>query len=257
TIRGAAGDLPSGSFGLVAPNAARDLAAVVAGLHQPDGRVAVPGFYNEVREPTPADQELYAQVPFDENEFLAQWQLPGLFGEPGYSPVERRFMRPSVDVNGIGAGYQGSGRKTVVPSAGTAKLTFRLVPDQDPDTIIQRVTDHIRALTPPWATVTVSGTQGSAPPANMCDPAHPAVQAAAEVLGRVYDRPAIYVRSGGTLPFASFAVERLGVPLIQYAFGTADANVHAPDEYLPLVSFQRGIRSFYLYLQEVGDALKR
>jgi acetylornithine deacetylase/succinyl-diaminopimelate desuccinylase-like protein len=246
-VTGPKQDLHSGHFGGAVQNPANALATIIAGLKDGDGRATVPGFYDAVRPITDAERALMKQLPFDERAYLGEAGAPEPFGETGYSTYERMTSRPTLDVNGMWSGYTGEGSKTVLPSFAAAKVSMRLVPDQDPGTLFTAFESKVRALTPRGVTVKVIDMHGAPPWA--CDPSHPMLQAARRALGRAWNKPVALIKEGGSIPvMATFAETHPGLPAIMMGFGLDDDNVHAPNEKFSLSSFHGGTRSVaYLY----------
>jgi acetylornithine deacetylase/succinyl-diaminopimelate desuccinylase-like protein len=239
-------DLHSGHFGGAVANPAMALATILTGLKDADGRVTIPGFYDRVREITSAEREEFARMPFDEKGFLAEAGAPAPAGEKGYSTLERTTIRPTLDVNGMWSGYIGEGEKTVLPSFAGAKVSMRLVPDQDPNELAPRFEAHVKKLAPPGVTARVMGARGSAP--FLTDPDHPMLEAARRALARVWKKPAVMMREGGSIPVMTIFQHTHGLPSILMGFGLDDDQVHAPNEKFSLSSYYGGMRSVaYLY----------
>ncbi|HEV2359231.1 MAG TPA: dipeptidase [bacterium] len=250
-LRGARTDLHSGTYGGAVANPLHALAALLAGMHDADGRVAVKDFYDAVCTLTAAERRELARVPFDEAALREALGVAELVGEPDYTPLERTWIRPTLEANGIWGGFQGDGSKTVLPNEAHAKLTCRLVPDQDPDQIADAVEQHVRRHAPAGVTVTVTRSPGKARPYLM--PAgHPGLAAAARALRAAYGRDPVQVRLGGTLPVADLVKRELGTWLVFFAFGEPDNLVHAPNEFLRLRTFDRGTRAYVRFFDELG-----
>ncbi|HTR97745.1 MAG TPA: dipeptidase [Candidatus Acidoferrales bacterium] len=245
-VTGPTRDLHSGEFGGAVQNPANALAAIIAGLKDPDGRVTVPGFYDRVRPLTDAERAAMRALPFDEAGFLRESGAPAPFGEKGFTTMERITARPTLDVNGIWGGYIGDGAKTVLPSVASAKISMRLVPDQDPDDLLPRYEAHVRALAPPGVTVRIKADHGAVP--FITAPDHPMMQAAVRALARAWTKPPALIREGGSIPVMATFQDVLGLPSILMGFGLHDDQVHAPNEKFSLSSFHGGTRSCaYLY----------
>jgi acetylornithine deacetylase/succinyl-diaminopimelate desuccinylase-like protein len=252
-LRGAGTDLHSGTYGGAVANPIHALAALLAGMHDARGHVTVQGFYDAVRTLSPAERRELARVPFDEGALRKELGVQELVGEPDYTPLERTWIRPTLEVNGIWGGFQGDGTKTVLPNEAHAKITCRLVPDQDPDRIADAVEQHIKRHTPPGVTVAITRGKGKARPYLM--PAeHPALTAAAKALRAAYGKDPVHVRVGGTLPVADLVKRELGTWLVFFAFGEPDNLVHAPNEFLRLQTFDRGTRAYVRFFDELGRA---
>src|SRR5579884_1112087 len=253
-VTGPSKDLHSGRHGGAVQNPLHALVELLATLHKPDGEVAVEGFYDDVREPSAELRDQIAALGFDENEYARHLGVPALFGEPGYSPLEREWVRPTLEINGLGGGYQGEGSKTVIPSRAQAKITCRLVPDQDPDRIAALVEKHLRTRTPPGVAVTVSRQPGGTT-AYRIPPDHPGLTIAREVLRRQFGQEPANVLIGGSLPLADLVRQRLGIDLIFFSFSTADEDFHAPNEFLRLDRFRRGIASWIDFWAMAGKSV--
>jgi acetylornithine deacetylase/succinyl-diaminopimelate desuccinylase-like protein len=251
-VRTANSDLHSGQYGASVPNAVQVAVQLAATLHD-GGRVAVEGFYDTVRDLTAQERAEFAQVPFDEAEYKAKLELSELWGEPGYTPLERNWGRPTLDLNGIWGGFQGPGIKTVTPSEAHFKVTCRLVPNQDPDAILNLLEQHMQAHITPGATVEFVRLPGKARPFNIRRD-HPALLAAEEVLGDLYDRDPLVIRVGGTLPIADAYQTELGADMVFYSWGMPDSRVHAPNEhFLIQEGFVAARRAYCAYLEKLGE----
>ncbi len=245
-VMGPTTDLHSGSFGGSVANPIQVLAEIIAGLKDGHGRVNVPGFYDRVRPLAPEERQRFAGLPFDESEYARELGVPHLFGEEGYSTLERVWVRPTLEINGIWGGFTGEGSKTVLPSRASAKLSCRLVPDQDPDEIMDLVEARIRRLCPPAVALEVVRMSSGKPTLTALD--HPVVQAAARAMERAFGKKAAFIRSGGSIPIVPALQELLGVPVVLMGFTLPDDHAHAPDERLDLGNFFGGIRaSAYLW----------
>ena len=251
-VVGPAQDLHSGHWGGAVANPVNVLCAMIAALKDGDGRITVPGFYDRVRPITPAEREAYRQTPFDEAGFLGAAGVPEPFGERGYTTLERATARPTLDVNGMWGGYIGEGAKTVLPSKAFAKVSMRLVPDQDPEELFPRFEAYVKKLAPPSVRVTVSNHHGATP--FLTDPAHPMLEAARRALARVWPKPAAMIRAGGSIPVMATFQRTHGLPCILMGFGLDDDQVHAPNEKFSLSSYFGGTKSVALLYQELGKA---
>lgn len=241
TVRGAQGDLHSGMYGGTVANPIHALARIVAGLHTPDGRVAVAGFYDRVRELPAAERAEWAALPFSEEAYRAELGVPALYGEPGFNTLERAWARPTLEVNGLWGGHTGEGTKTVLPAEAHAKITCRLVPDQVPEEVLGLVRRHVQQHAPPGVTVTVHAERASARPV-LLDRDHPALQAAREALAEAYGRPVPLVRLGWTVPVAEIMQRVLGLGSVLLGFALPGENFHAPNEHFHLENFDGGLR---------------
>ena len=246
-VQGPGHDLHSGHFGGAVQNPANALCAIIAALKDGDGRITVPGFYEQVRALSDAERGMMRALPFDEAAYLKESGSPIGWGEKGFGTMERMTVRPTLDVNGIWGGYTGEGSKTVLPALAHAKVSMRLVPDQDPVALFERFTAYVKKVAPPGVTVTVTDMH-SAPPW-VCDPEHPVLQAAKRALARAWTKPASMIREGGSIPvMATFQDTHPGLPAVMIGFGLDDDNVHAPNEKFSLSSYFGGMKSVaYLY----------
>jgi acetylornithine deacetylase/succinyl-diaminopimelate desuccinylase-like protein len=245
-VTGPTRDLHSGEFGGAVMNPANALGQILAGLKDADGRITVPGFYDRVRELSAAERTAMRELPFDEAGFLRESGAPQAFGEKGYTTMERITSRPTLDVNGMWSGYIGDGAKTVLPSVAAAKVSMRLVPDQDPDALFPAYAAHVRALAPAGVTVKVVNHHGAVP--FITRPDHPMMLAAYRALARAWSKKPALIREGGSIPVMATFQSVLGLPSILMGFGLHDDQVHAPNEKFSLTSFHGGTRSCaYLY----------
>lgn len=239
TVTAASKDLHSGRHGGSVANPLHALAQLIASLHLPSGRVAVEGFYDHVLELTPNEREAIAALPFDDAWYLKQVGAPAPVGEEGYSTLERQWTRPTLEVNGMWGGYQGPGRKTVVPSEAHAKITCRLVPDQDPSDISDLVARHLEQHTPPGTRLTIErDTHGAR--ASHIPHDHFALPAASEALRAVYGVVPFVVRMGGTVPIGELFERHLGLRTLFFSFSTADEDYHAPNEFFRIHRLHEG-----------------
>ncbi len=223
------------------------LVALLARLTDSEtGRVAIPGFYDRVLPLDEAERALIARVPINDELALYLTGAPAPGGERGYSLAERIAVRPTLDIHGIAGGFVGEGEKTVIPASATAKLSMRLVPDQEPDEIARLCADFLHSLAPPTVRLDVR-TLGTARPA-VVDYTAPAVRAAALAYERGFGRPPVYIRGGGSLPIVRDLQEELDVPVVMIGFGLPDDHTHAPNERLYLPNFFRGLETTVHYL---------
>jgi acetylornithine deacetylase/succinyl-diaminopimelate desuccinylase-like protein len=244
-------DVHSGVYGGAIANPANALASIIAALKGPDGRIRIPGFYDEVVPLSEADRAAYAALPFDDERYRGSLGVPELVGEAGYSTLERKTGRPTLDINGIWGGYQGEGSKTIIPGRAGAKVSCRLVPDQEPGRIFERLRAFVEEVAPPGVKVVVSELGGGLPVRTSID--HPAVRAAARALEATFGRPPVYIREGGSIPFVATFEEVLGLPVVLLGFMPPDGNFHAPNEWMDMVNFETGIRTVVRYLDELGS----
>lgn len=251
-VRGAKSDLHSGLYGGAVANPLHVISQLLASMRSPEGEILIDGFYDTVRPLSEDERQQLARVPFDDEEIMAELEVTGLYGEPGYTSTERRWARPTLEVNGVWGGFQGAGVKTVLPNEAHAKITCRLVADQDPKQIVQAITAHVAQNTPPGVTITVTPEASSANPYLM--PAdHPGNEAAAKVHRVLYGKEPFYVRSGGSIPFCSLFKEQLNVYTVNFAFGLSDEGAHAPDEFWRISSFERAKEGYCLLLNELAE----
>lgn len=249
-VRGPKRDLHSGTYGGAAPNPLNALARIIAALHDEQGRVTVPGFYDDVRTLTDAERRAQENVPFDEEAFKNEAGLRATPGEEGYSVLERITTRPTLDVNGMYGGFQGSGAKTVIASEGVAKISCRLVPDQDYKRITRLVGDHVRSLAPAGIDVEIVELHGGQPAISPID--SPSVAATARALGRVFGRDTVFARTGGSIPVVSMFQEQLGADAVLANFGLDTDRIHSPNEKFDVENFYLAIRSSAEILRELA-----
>ena len=252
-VRTADTDLHSGQYGASVPNAVQVAVQLAATLHDRDGRVTVAGFYDAVRELTEQERAEFRAIPFSIDEYTRRIGVKQPWGEPGYTPLERNWARPTLDLNGVWGGFQGAGVKTVTPCEAHFKITCRLVPDQEPEAILKLIERHIASHTPPYATTSIERLPGRARPFSIRRD-HPALVAAEQVLGDLYDRDPVVVRLGGTLPIAETYQTELGADMVFYSWGMPDARVHAPNEhFLIQEAFVMARRAWCAYLNALGE----
>ncbi len=244
-VSGPTVDLHSGGFGGTVRNPATVLAEIIAALHDPDGRVAVPGFYDAVRPLSQRDRDELARLPFDEAAYLASIGVDALWGETGFTTLERRGARPTLEVNGIWGGFQGEGAKTIIPAHAHAKISCRLVPDQEPEQVFRLVRDRIAALAPAGVRVETRYIHGGRPSLTPID--HPATRAAAACLREVFGADPVYIREGGSVPVTSSFESILGLPVVLLGFTPPDDHAHAPNESMRLDNYEAGIRTIIRY----------
>jgi acetylornithine deacetylase/succinyl-diaminopimelate desuccinylase-like protein len=252
TVRGAGKDLHSGRHGGSIANPLHAMASLIASLHQPDGRVAVAGFYDRVRELSPVERAEITGLPFDEARYLGQVGASAAIGEPGYTTLERQWTRPTIEVNGMWGGYQGPGQKTVVPSAAHAKITCRLVPDQDPDEIVASVMQHLQGHLPIGAQISITPDNHGARPCHI-DRDHPVLKAAGAALEATYGVAPIFVRMGGTLPVAEILKRVMGLDTVYFSFSTGDEDFHAPNEFFRLHRLHEGLAAWTRLWFSLGE----
>ncbi len=243
-------DLHSGRYGGAVRNALHEMARLVAGLHDAEGRVAVPGFHDGVLPPANAEAASLVDLPFDEAAFHAAIAAPP-HGEPGHSTLERLWFRPCLDVNGLWGGYTGAGSKTVIPSRAQAKLSCRLVPGQQPAAVLAALRRHLQAACPPGVRLSFTGEPHAAP-AYLLPGDHPLLAACEGVLRDIHGRPPVRVRIGATLPISELFRRELGVDTVMFSFSTADEDFHAPNEHMRLAGIDEGLQAWVMALRAVG-----
>ena len=241
TVHGPSHDLHSGLYGGAVPNPINELTRIIAQLHDDDGRVTIPGFYDDVRELQPDERQAIAELPFDEQDFIDETGVAELKGEDGYSTLERIWARPTLDCNGIWGGFTGDGAKTVLPATAHAKFSCRLVADQDPDDIAQRAQQWVEELADDAVRVETRMFHGGQPV--LMDRDGPQVQAACRALEQVWDHEVVFTRGGGTIPVVSVFSQLLDVPTVLIGFGLEDDRLHSPNEKFNLENFYAGIRT--------------
>jgi acetylornithine deacetylase/succinyl-diaminopimelate desuccinylase-like protein len=251
-VTGAPVDLHSGAYGGAVPNPATALAGIIAGLKDADGVIRIPGFYDDVRPLGPEDRAAFAALPFDEQAWAAGVGVRALTGEVGYTTLERRGGRPTLDVNGMWSGFTGEGSKTIIPAHAHAKVSCRLVPDQDPDRIFALFRDHVTAIAPPGVAVGVQKLGTGRPVVTPID--HPATEAAARALESTFGRAPVYIREGGSIPVAPIFASVLDLPVVMLGFTPPDDNAHAPNEWMDLANYETGIMTIARYWDELAAA---
>lgn len=249
-LTGPARDLHSGAFGGVVHNPAQALAEIISGLHDADGRVTLPGFYDRVREIDPAERDRLARVPLGDAEIRKLSGVPQLWGESAFSPAERVSARPTLEINGLESGYTGPGAKTVIPAKAMAKISTRLVPDQRPEEIRGQLDAYLKQHVQP--TISYNLVQLAQSPSFICDPTSPAHTALSSALSAVWGVEPILSRSGGSVPVASDLQELLGVPSVLTGFGLPDDQIHSPNESLHLPTWHRGTEALIRFMYTYG-----
>ncbi len=232
-------DLHSGIYGGVVHNPAQALAELLAGMHDAQGRVTLPGFYDRVRPLDPEERAELARLPIDEAFFLEQTGVPALWGEPEYTPAERVGARPTLEINGLYSGFTGEGAKTVLPAYAMAKISCRLVPDQDPAEVEQQLRAYLEQQAPPtirWELTVMAGG-----PPSITDRKSPWVQALAQAMEQVWGTRPLYKREGGSIPVVAQIQQILGKDSVLTGFGLPDGNLHGPDENLHLPTWRKGM----------------
>jgi acetylornithine deacetylase/succinyl-diaminopimelate desuccinylase-like protein len=232
-------DMHSGQLGGMAPNPAQALAEILTRLKDPAGHILVPGFYDGVRPLTEDEKRQFARVPFDETALKQTYGLEAVAGEAGFTPTERNWARPTLDVNGIWGGYQGPGAKTIIPAWAAAKISCRLVPDQDPKTVAAALRDYIDEIRPKTVRIKLTELESHSQP--WITPVdHPLIQAGRRALERVYGKDPALIRSGGSIGAVEIMGRLLDAPTLLVGFVLPDCFAHAPNERLDLESFYLG-----------------
>jgi acetylornithine deacetylase/succinyl-diaminopimelate desuccinylase-like protein len=250
-VQGAAHDLHSGDYGGVAPNALEAVAQIISSLKSRDGKILIPGIYDRVKPPSPEEEEAWRELPFDPERFRAtEVGSPALTGETGFDVLHRIWARPTLEIHGIRGGYTGEGAKTVIPAGASAKISLRLVPDQNPEEVIAQLASAIRDACPKGVRAKFQ-LLSSAPPC-LIDPANPYLIEAASAMESVFGRRTRFVRCGGSIPIVNLFKEKLGIPSVLLGFGLPDDQIHAPNEKLLVSNYLDGINSIIQYLDRVG-----
>jgi acetylornithine deacetylase/succinyl-diaminopimelate desuccinylase-like protein len=248
-VRAAKSDLHSGTYGGAVANPATALARIIASFHDENGHILVPGFYDDVRTATEFLEQIRT-LPFEDEDFRAETGVPALFGEKGFTTLERLWVRPTCEVNGLLSGYTGEGAKTVLPSHSMAKVSFRLVPDQDPKKIEALVEQHVRNVTPPGVEVDVVHLHGGKPWRARLEGR--LYDAGARALAAAFGSPTIYAGEGGSIPIVSEFERVLGAPVLLMGFGLPGQNAHAPDEWMSVENYEKGTHASALLLNELA-----
>ncbi len=251
-FKGAKTDLHSGMYGGAIQNPIHALVQLLDTMHSPEGKILVDGFYDDVIDFSEAERAEVARVPFDQAEYLETLGLNEVFGEPGYTTRERAWIRPTLEVNGIWGGFQGAGIKTVLPNEAHAKITCRLVANQDPDRIVELVTRHIENHAPPGVEVKANPLSIQGKP-YMMSADHPGNEAASIVLEEMYGTKPYYTRSGGSIPICGLFLDYLNAYTVSFGFGLRDEGAHAPDEFYRLSSFELGRKAYCKLLYQLAE----
>jgi acetylornithine deacetylase/succinyl-diaminopimelate desuccinylase-like protein len=250
TLRGPSRDMHSGIFGGSMDNPAMALCQVLAQLRDRDGRVTIPGFYEDVQPLSAYERKQFARLPFTRRQYQKLLGVPKLFGEKGYTPIEQRSARPTLEINGLTSGYQGEGSKTIVPAWARAKITCRLVPDQNSVDIVTRVKQHLKNLCPPTVTMEIQSGHGAEP--YLVSPTGRQARAALRALKTAFGRAPVLMREGGSIPIVNDFKRILGVDTLLLGLALPDDNAHSPNEKFNLDCFAKGqLMSAYLW-RELG-----
>lgn len=249
-LRGPNRDLHSGEFGGAVANPVDALARMIAALHDEDRRVVVPGFYDKVRALENREREAFAGLPYDEAEYKKELEVSALEGEKGFTTLERLWARPTLELNGIWGGFSGEGAKTVLPAEAGAKISCRLVPDQDPDEIADLLEARLRELAPAGVTLEFIRHHGGNP--FLAEPDNPYVEAGARAIEKAFGKVPVLVRGGGSVPVTETFQSLLGVPCVMMGVGLPDDRLHSPNEKIDLEQFHKGIEAAAWFLHEAG-----
>jgi acetylornithine deacetylase/succinyl-diaminopimelate desuccinylase-like protein len=250
-LQGPDHDLHSGLFGGTVHNPAQVLCELIAGMHDAQGHITLPGFYDSVLPLTSEERAELAQLPMDENFYMQQTGAPALFGEAGFTPAERVGGRPTLEVNGLYSGYIGEGSKTVLPAKAMAKISMRLVPDQDPLEVQRQLEQYLRECAPPTVTWEVLRHAGS--PASISSLDLPAVNAMRNALETTWGKAPLFKREGGSVPVVGQMQKALGVESLLTGFGLPDDNLHSPNEKIHLLTYYRGIEAFVRFFGNLAE----
>ncbi len=249
-LEGPSQDLHSGSFGGTVMNPAIALSQLLSSMVDSEGRITVPGFYDDVRELDQKEREAWRQLPQDDQDYAAAIGVDQLFGEQGFTTDERRWARPTFDVNGLTSGHQGEGAKTIIPAVASAKFSFRLVPDQDPDTITESLRQHLSQNVPTgvrWSLETDHGAPGM-----LADTDGRFLQAASRAIESVFGVAPVLIREGGSIPIVARFQEVLECDCLLIGWGLSDDNPHSPNEKFRVEDYHRGIRASAMLWKEIG-----
>ncbi len=249
-LRGSSTDLHSGSFGGAVANPAYVLSQMIAQMKDRGGRVRIPGFYDDVVPLQEEERKAWASLPFNEKKFKKDFGIPKLFGETGYTTLERIWARPTFEVNGLLSGFTGEGAKTVLPAVAMAKVSMRLVPNQHPDKIAELFEAHVRDIAPKTVELKITRMHGGKPWMTAYD--NPFVQAAGRAIEKGFGQKPVFTREGGSIPVVSTFQEELGLPSVLFGVGLPDENAHAPNEKLDVDNFHGGIISSAILYEEIS-----
>jgi len=245
-------DLHSGLYGGAAPNAVYGLIELLAQAKDANGRIQIPGFYDDVAEPAAAEIGSWKSLPFSEEEFLRREVGSScLTGEPDRMVLERVWSRPTLEVHGIAGGFTGAGAKTVIPATATAKVSMRMVPNQDPEKMFEAFSAWVAAKTPKGIRTKVKKLSGG--PAVVVNPEHPAIDKAAEAFAEVLGSETVFIRSGGSVPIVGDFANHLGIPTVMMGFGLPDDGLHSPNEKFKVENFYLGTRTVASFLEKYGE----
>ena len=246
-------DLHSGLFGGAAPNAVFGLIELLAKAKNSRGMIQIPGIYDDVAAPSEAERDSWKRLPFSEKEFLKEVGSTKLTGEPGHSVLERIWARPTLEVHGIAGGFTGPGSKTVIPASATAKVSMRLVPNQDPDKVIAAFREFVKKKTPKGIRAEVRVL--SASPGLLVNTDHPAIRVAARSLSDIFQKDTVFIRLGGSIPIVGEFATHLHIPTVLMGFGLPDDGLHSPNEKYHLPNYYQGIMSIAHFLEQYGASV--
>jgi len=250
-VRGAKSDLHSGMYGGAAPNPFVALAQIIAGLKDREGKILIPGFYDNVQKPNADELKAWNALPFDEEEYREkEMGASALVGEKGYSALERTWARPTLDVHGIVGGFTGAGAKTVIPAKATAKISMRLVPDMTPEKAFRQYKAYVEKIKPEGVSVDVRLIHSGDPIVIGTDNRY--IQAATRALKTVWGKDTVFIRSGGSIPIVGDFERHLKIPSVMMGFGLPDDGLHAPNEKFHIANFHRGIESLIVFFEELA-----
>jgi len=249
-LRGSSTDLHSGSFGGAVANPGFVLCQMIAQMKDRSGRIKIPGFYDDVQPLLDEERQAWASLPFNEKKYKKDFGIPKLLGETGYTTLERTWARPTFEVNGLLSGFTGEGAKTVLPAVAMAKVSMRLVPNQDPNKIADLFQKYVESIAPKTVELKITRMHGGKP--WMTSYANPFVQAAGRAIEKGFGRAPIFTREGGSIPVVSTFQEELGLPSVLFGVGLPDENAHAPNEKLDLSNFHNGIIASAFLYEEIG-----
>ena len=249
-LRGSSTDLHSGSFGGAVANPAMVLSQMLAQMKDRGGRIRIPGFYDDVVPLQDEERKAWASLPFNERKYKKDFGIPKVFGESGYTTLERTWARPTFEINGLLSGFTGEGAKTVLPAVAMAKVSMRLVPNQDPDKIAKLFEEYVHEVAPKTVEVKVTRMHGGKPWMASYD--NPFIQAAGRAIEKGFGQKPVFTREGGSIPVVSTFQEELGLPSVLFGVGLPDENAHAPNEKLDVGNFHNGIIASAMLYDELS-----
>ncbi len=253
-VKGPKQDFHSGGWGGMIQNPIHALVELLSTMHDSNGKITIDGFYDDVKLTSEQEKAAFARLPVTDEERIQAAGVPELFGEAGYTSLERNWTRPTLEINGIYGGYEGEGSKTVLPSEAHAKITCRLVPTQDPARITTLIQEHVRRHTPRGVTISLTSSEAGAP-AYVATFDHPAIQVAEHAYARAYNAPTYFTRMGGSIPIVEVFARLLKAPVVMIGFALPTCNAHAPNESFALENFDKGVRTLCYYWLGLAEAL--